>query len=102
MNLLPLVNDMDMVASHTLFFVHLQWVFSTLHLLTHPFQFSKCLRFMCKLARDLIIISMILQRQFEMESSLVLQGSSVFVALLIMLIVSDICIASQNLSWSGE
>ena len=43
-----------------------------------------------------------LQRQFEMESPLVLQGSLVFVALLILLTVSDISIASQNLSLSGE
>ena len=57
---------------------------------------------MCTVGRDLIVISLKLQRQFEMESPLVLQGSSVFVALLIMLTVSDICIANQNLSWSGE
>ena len=100
--MLPLVYDMDMAASPMLFLVHLQWVFSTFHLQTHPFQFLKRLRFMYILGRDLIVYSLKLQRQFEMESPLVLQGSSVFVALFILLTNSDICIANQNWSWNGE
>ena len=100
--MLLLVYNMDMAASPKLFLVHLQGVFSTLHMLTHPFQFLKRLRFMCTLGRDLIVISVKLQWQFEMESPLVLRGPSIFVALLILLTVSDICIARQNVSWSGE
>jgi hypothetical protein len=98
----PLVYSMEMADSPKLIAFHLWWVFSSLDKFTHPFQFSKHLQFMCILGRDLIVISLTLQRQFEMESALVPQGSYVFIALLVLLAVFDICIAIQNLSLSGE
>ena len=41
LNVLPLVSNMDMAVFPKLIAIHLQWVLSSLHLLTHPFQFLK-------------------------------------------------------------